>query len=191
MRSVDTCILTHSGIYFDLLDPQPADVSILDISRALSQLCRYTGHTVTHYSVAEHCVRMSHLVTPGRALAALLHDAAEAYVGDVARPLKRLLPNYISIEHRVQSAVFRAFGLDDWMPRQIQDADRYMLAWERRDLMPEQATAWPICKGVTLEAAPRIEPWSADEAMTRYLDRFHEIYDPSTAEGKENTSCAA
>lgn len=190
MRSIDSSILTHSGIYFDLLDPKPADVSILDIARALSHLCRYTGHTRTHYSVAEHCVRMSHLVTPQRAFAALLHDAAEAYVGDVARPLKRLLPHYISIEHRVQAAVFRAFGLDDWLPRQVQDADRYMLAWERRDLMPEQAMEWPACRGVTLEAAPVIVPWSADEAMERYLDRFHELFDAKTI-APEAAPCAA
>ncbi|MDI1288693.1 MAG: hypothetical protein PSX37_01920 [bacterium] len=89
---------TFTGQKFYPLDPRADEVHAPDIAKALSQICRYGGHTSQHYSVAEHCVLMSLAVAPEHALFALLHDATEAYVGDMVRPLKQALPEYRAIE---------------------------------------------------------------------------------------------
>ncbi len=115
-----TAILTYSGRVFDFQWPvtqMARAIDILDVAHALARLCRYTGHTSYHCSVADHSMRVAHVVrgTGGGALQglqALLHDAAEAYVGDVSGPLKTALggrqgPLY-AIEHRVQLAVWQA-----------------------------------------------------------------------------------
>src|SRR5690349_6806238 len=97
-------ITTHSGVQFDLLKPDPSVVHLEDIAHALSHLCRYTGHCNRFYSVAEHSVIVSLMVPPSEpklAMQGLLHDATEAYVNDLARPLKDLLPEYKEIEMRV------------------------------------------------------------------------------------------
>lgn len=173
--NAEASIQTASGIYFHLVEPRVDDVSILDIARALSQINRYTGHTRVAYSVAEHSVRASKLVDHSYALIALLHDAHEAYVGDMSRPLKALLPAYREIEQGVQRVVLEAFGLPAWIPTQVHWADRYMLAWERRDLMLEQETPWAATAEIEVKYAPCLEPWGADEAMERFLDRYHEL----------------
>ena len=84
-------IQTYSGLVFDFINPAEADVSITDIAHSLALINRFNGHTRRPYSVAEHCVRGSQLIDQKCAFHFLMHDAAEAYVGDVAAPLKQLL----------------------------------------------------------------------------------------------------
>lgn len=87
-------ILTFSGERFYPFSPAPEEVKTKDIAHALANICRFNGHTRGFYSVAAHSVHVSRLVPPEFALEALLHDAAEAYVGDMVRPLKRGLPAF-------------------------------------------------------------------------------------------------
>lgn len=141
-------ILTHSGKHFDLIDPQPDMIAVLDIAHALANCCRYAGHCRAYYSVAQHSVLTSEIVPAEFALEALLHDASEAYLGDVTRPLKHLLPDYRAIEWKVESVIRAAFGLPDAQSHPVTVADRILLATERRDLMPDDATEWPILHGV-------------------------------------------
>ena len=82
-------IPTASGLHFDYRDIMRNEVKIEDIAHALSHLCRFGGHVPRFYSVAQHSVIVSHLVPPEHALGALLHDATEAFVQDVVRPVKR------------------------------------------------------------------------------------------------------
>lgn len=106
-------IQTYTGIKFYPLDPKPEEVVIEDIAHALSRICRYGGQPSMHYSVAEHSVLVSHLVLPRYALDGLMHDAAEAYVGDVLRPIKRLpmFDAYVNAEANVFEAIAKKFGL--------------------------------------------------------------------------------
>lgn len=128
--------LASGGAFFPL-DPLPGDVHIEDIAHALSRICRFNGHvSVDHYSVAEHSVYVSQECDVADAIEGLLHDAAEAYVGDVIRPIKRALTEYGPIERRVEQAIAERFGLRFPWPASVKVADDVVLRAEQRDLMP-------------------------------------------------------
>ena len=166
-------ILTAAGRYFDFTRPADCAFDIDEIAHALSNICRFAGHTRTFYSVAQHSVHVSHLVPQEHALAGLLHDAHEAFVGDVVSPLKQLLPDYKAVERRVETAVLARFGLPPMLPECVKDADLVMLATERRDLMPP-LDDWEVIRGVTRLVDP-ITPWPPELACWRFLERYREI----------------
>lgn len=170
-------ILTASGRYFNFLEPVQADITILDIAHALSHICRFTGHTRAFYSVAQHSYLASFQVPEEHALAALLHDAAEAYIGDVSAPLKRLLPDYKAIEQRVEEAVLTRFGLPSILPACVKVADLCMLAAEQRDLMAEHSDAWEweTIAGVRPQEA-KITPVGPCLARDLFLSRFDQLW---------------
>lgn len=103
-----TIINTFSGIEFDLLNPNPNDIDIEDIAHELSMLCRFNGHCKEFYSVAEHSVYVSYEIDEEFALIGLLHDAAEAYLGDVPTPLKKLLPEFKRADNQLFADEFIA-----------------------------------------------------------------------------------
>lgn len=167
-----TWIVTYSGGAFDLIDPQPETVHPVEVAHALSLICRFTGHVRQHYSVAQHCVVVSQLVPPEDALAGLLHDAAEAYVGDVSKPLKMLLPQYQTVEERVWGAVAARFKISTTLPASVKRADITALLWEGRDLLAGSTDAWVDGHlGGAVPSEPLV-PWSAAEAEARWLARL-------------------
>jgi len=177
-------ILTHSGLHFNLLAPDPDLIEIEDIAHALSHLCRFTGHTRQFYSVAEHSVRVSCLVPPAYRLEALLHDAAEAYIGDVSSPLKALLPAYRGIEHNIDHAIRARFGLPLAQTHCVKQADLVMLATERRDLMSNDDTPWEMPQGIEPDAL-RIHPAISSYAARMFLQCFAE-YQAEQLDSKVN-----
>jgi hypothetical protein len=175
-------VLTRGGRYFDLLDPRSDDVSITDIAHSLAHQCRFNGHTRDYYSVAQHCVLCSQLVAethPELALEALLHDAAEAYLGDIASPLKSMLPAVEVIEAAIMEAICESFEVAWPLAPEVGIADRMMLAWERRDLMTEHQAVWEATLGVDLSNLPRIVCWQPEEAAQKFLQRFDALYMPA------------
>lgn len=163
----------YSGARFYPMDPQPGEVSYIDIAHALGLLCRYGGHVDRFYSVAEHCVLMSEAVAPEHALAALLHDATEAYVVDVPRPLKRYLPDYKEIEQRVWFAIARRFSLELELPAEVKLADTRILLTERDTLMKNTRYSWAQ---EDMEPLPvKVTGWGPRHAERNYTHRLLEL----------------
>ncbi len=140
-------IETYSGKKFYFLDPTPDMVDIEDIAHSLSNQCRFAGHVSKFYSVAEHSINVCNLVQRATrddrlSLAALLHDASEAYLIDIPSPIKQHLPGYKDIELRVMAAVGYKFGFD-WPPSEvIHDADQAQLKTEAKWLLPSKGDDW-------------------------------------------------
>lgn len=129
---------TASGITFWPLDPRPEEIRMDDIAHHLARLCRWGGAVRTYYSVAEHSILLArHFERRGEvdlARWALLHDAAEAYLGDVVRPLKACMPDFRRIEAHLESVIWRRFGLEGELPDAVREADTAILGDERREL---------------------------------------------------------
>lgn len=145
-------IQTYDGYAFNLLAPDPSHISIRTIATVLSRLCRFGGHSRQFYSVADHSVRVCNLVmgdVPGRQdvhLAALLHDAHEAFsgFGDVCRPAKALAPVIEKVHAAIDVAIAKRFGFEPLLfaSGAIHHADNVMLATELRDLMRTPPVPW-------------------------------------------------
>ena len=168
-------IQTYGGRKFHPLDPRPGDVRITDVAHALSNLCRFTGHSRYFYSVAEHSVRASWHVPAEDAMWALLHDASEAYVNDLARPVKRSpgLAFYREAERRLQGVICVAFGLPLEEPMSVRIADLRMLMTERRDLMATPPEPWAETDEPYPERIGR--PWQPHAARAEFRARFDEL----------------
>lgn len=165
---------THTGRMFWPLDPDPADIDIVDIAHALSNLCRYGGHTRRFYSVAEHCVLMADaLGDPAERRWALLHDASEAYLVDVPRPIKWSLGGYREAEALLMHAVCTRFGLPPDMPARVREFDDRILADEQAQAMTATAQDW------TLGLAPigvELVFWRPAEAEAAFLSWFRHLF---------------
>lgn len=168
---------TQSGLRFYPLDPRPEDVDMGDVSHALAHLCRYAGHVDRFYSVAEHCVLLSHAVPDHLALDALMHDTAEAYVVDVPRPLKRNLPGYAEIEDRVLDVIMTALGRTNrypyTIPAEVKFADARILLDERNALMRHAEHVWDVdnLEPLGVEIVGMTPPL----ARAAFLGRFREL----------------
>jgi hypothetical protein len=171
--AVGPTIRLQSGASFDFLDPTSSTFTIEDIAHGLSNICRYSGQCRSFYSVAEHSIVVSH-VAKGFELAALMHDAAEAFVGDVTRPLKQLLPEYKRIEQSVQRAILIRFGLPEVIPPEVKDADLRVLAAEQAHMMPPGTDAWARPGGIE-PASIAIEHMPPKHACEMFLRRFEEL----------------
>ena len=131
-------IATYTGQIIELDNPNLDNIYIEDIAVALSNINRFSGHTLRPYSVAEHSYRMSYLTDDKElALAYLMHDAAEAYTGDITTPIKNRCPYIKELETRFNSLIRERFGvtIDVMDDERVHHADKIMLSWESRDLL--------------------------------------------------------
>lgn len=167
----------------DLNDLRPCDIEIEDIANALSNLCRFTGHVTRFLSVAEHCVLVSHLVPEPHAYHALLHDATEAFVGDMGRPIKDRadMLAYRQLEDRIGRVIAKRFGLTKSPPRMaargrwlsckeaIKEADELACRIEASVVQP-WASWWygPL----PMDAAERVHCWPPEQARHEFMQRY-------------------
>ena len=161
-------IHTWSGGKFYYLTPLPEEVLVRDIAHALSLQCRFNGHVEEHYSVAEHSVLVSDMAYNLSkdykvALAGLLHDAAEAYIGDVVSPLKKMLSEYKEIEERVEKCIAEAFDLEFPWPEEVHRADKLILSREFSSIAPFAEEG---------EAYGTLSPKAAE---ARFMQRYVEL----------------
>lgn len=167
-----TSIALFNGDFFDFDNPEIHDFDIDVIAHALSNLCRFTGHTHRHYSVAEHCVLVSRIVPAEFALDGLMHDAAEAYLGDVASPLKAMLPEYKRIEARVEAALAKHFNLAFPIPPEVKHADKQLYRQELRQITNGHDNLWFTD---LQEANVLVAGMQAKDAKAFFLSRFKEL----------------
>lgn len=169
-------IQTFSGGQFHILDPQQSEILITDIGHALGMLCRFTGHVRRFYSVAEHCVLGSHLVPKEDALWFLLHDASEAYITDINRPLKHYTAIgsvYEPIESEVMSAIAKKFNLNPVEPTAVKQVDNAMLFAEKDQLLVP--LEWDAKWGNIKPAKIKVRCWPPEVAETEFLHRYYEL----------------
>lgn len=170
---------TASGLPFWPLDPRPEDIRVLDIAVHLSRICRFGGALDPSipgiYSVAQHSVLVSYRC-PENALEALMHDAAEAYIGDQVKPLKLMMEDYQSFERLIERAVRERFGLPKKMSPAVKEADRRIFATEVRDLTPSWRSDAPWA-AMPDPYEERIVPWTCGRAREMFLQRFTELTD--------------
>lgn len=164
-------IRTYTGLPFNPQSPYEWQFCVEDIAHSLSQLCRFTGHTKTFYSVAQHCVYVSWLCPPEHALWGLHHEDEEPYFNDLNTVVKYMpeMAAYRKLAAAARDTAVVKFGLSAGEPATVKDIDGVMLATEQRDLMrgctSSLAKAWPL----------RVKPWSCRRAERVFLLRHKEL----------------
>ena len=175
-------IRTRSGRYLDLLDPQTHQIDFGDIAGGLSKICRFGGQIGTHfrpwefYSVAEHCVHCAEQASAdGLSLNhqrdALMHDASEAYIGDIVKPLKVLLPQYAELEERLMQRIEIKFFLSFRTTQaEVTEIDHAMLIAERKHFFTRDDVEWTGQKNVRT-ISPVLIGWHPSDAEKRFTEK--------------------
>lgn len=173
-------IATYSGRQFFLLDPRVEDIDIHDIAHSLSLQCRWTGHTKYHYSIAQHSFYCSYAGPEGEALERLMHDASEAYIADLNRPMKHYTEAgaaYLKVEARIEDAISKRFGLQYPFPPSVKIADNLTLFAEKAQIMNYTFAEAQDWSGDGNKAGNQvISQWSPEKAEAMFLGRFISLY---------------
>jgi hypothetical protein len=176
MKKIDSeWIQTYSGLQAHPLDLQPNEICIEDIAHALSNICRFTGHCKEFYSVAQHSVNISRLCSPKNKLWGLLHDASEAYICDIASPVKHSIPfsYYRHIEKRVMGAILKKFNLPLREPGEVKKIDHEMVILEAKRLgLYSNAWGKQWGRGKLNFKYPPIRPLQPNMAEREFLNVF-------------------
>lgn len=166
-------IQTFTGGRIFPLDPLPDEIHIEDIAHSLSLQCRYNGHVKKFYSVAEHSVIVSKNVDAGNELAGLMHDASEAYLTDVPRPIKPYFTGYYDFEEALMKVIADKYSFAWPMSPDVKTADNRILMDEKAQLLGKGEFEWTDDFGKPLGVA--IESLSPEAAEQAFLDRFKEL----------------
>lgn len=173
-----TVIKTVLGNYFPLAHPEDYVYPIEEIAWALGKLNRFTGHTLRDYSVAEHCVKVSFYVPPHLALEGLMHDAEEAYYGDVSSPLKRLIgAKYKRLANRCNATIRKQYGLPKQETPSVKEHDGLALRIENGKFMARAHTSHPDgFREQTMARWSNLGPtMSSEDATDAFLLRFYDL----------------
>lgn len=167
---------TYTGRKFYPQDPRPEDIDIKDIARALSLTNRFGGHTQFAYSVAQHSILVASKASPANALRALMHDATEAYLGDIPRPIKRApqMAGYAEMEAAVERAICARFDLPcPLVNDEIDSLDHRILVDERDFLFCDIAPGWGIddLKSLGVEIVP-MQPDFVERMFLMLFDQY-------------------
>lgn len=160
-------IQTFSGKRLDIFNPKEEDICIEDIAHGLALKCRFNGQCNKFYSVAEHCVRMSLWDLPGSPEWRLMHDAGEAYLPDIPRPIKQNMEYFQLIENNILNIISSKFHLSPYNQNEIKKADEILLATEARDLMGDPQDWSSTIKPYKM----KINPWIWRSAEILFLHR--------------------
>jgi len=165
-------ILTYTGIKLSYTSLTEDMINIEDIAQALSMTVRFNGHCNRYYSVAEHSVLVSHLVDPEHAKEGLMHDASEAYLGDVTKPLKQLLPDYQVIEEQFEKIIAQKFKLRYPWNADVKKWDNKILADEAVEFHDSYNNDWGIGSPIGLD----IVGYSPEFAKVQFMKRYKELF---------------
>lgn len=177
-------IETASGLLYHFEAPSPDEIDIEDIAFALSNKCRFSGHT-QFFSVAEHSLSVAHRLPPELRLAGLLHDAAEAYLGDIPSPLKAVLPDYRSLEDINEIAIAKKFNvvLDIYDKSVVKRADVDALFTEAYYLLPSKGKDWSMFQNEDFEVLSKYAPQCLPPHVAYKI--FMDAYEHFTGTGKQ------
>lgn len=177
MNRQGTWMQTVSGKVFWPIDPRPEELDINDIAHALGMMCRYGGHCNRFYSVAEHSVLMASYAEAnlGTEIAqiALMHDATEAYLSDVIRPVKAHLPNYREIEERLWLCIAERFSLPQVIPDEVHHLDNCILRDEMEALHMPPPMEWNI---PNQRLGVQITGWEPKFAGWAFLGMYQKLW---------------
>jgi len=161
---------TFSGLYIDVFNPNVDMVSMIDIAHGLSNVCRFAGQCSRFYSVAQHSVLVAaDVITGERKIKqmAILHDASEAYIGDMPKPIKKHFPNYQAVEENLMYVIFEKFGLSyaeylNVYKPMIKEADKKALEFEHKTVMLNENNMMHI--------------WKPEEAKQRFMNNVSQLF---------------
>jgi len=162
--------ISYTGKKIDPFQMTPDDVCIEDIAHSLSHISRFNGHCAEFYSVAQHSIYVASILPRELKFVGLMHDATEAYCGDMIRPIKVSMPTYRDLELSIWKAICQKFGLPIVLPPEVKAADNSMLMTERRDLMKWTPDDWGVSE------QPQeffIYPRPPRQAEANFLSFFH------------------
>jgi len=171
-------IRTFTGVKFQPLNPREKDVRIEDVAHGLAHICRWAGHVPSFYSVALHSIHVSEMVHPEHALAALLHDASESFLGDMAKPVKNDMPEYQFAENRLMSTIANSLGFEFPLDDEVKKADAAALYLEAKYFFPSTFvsdipfTPSPIFKEWDFEKISQLTP---HESELMFLAQYYRL----------------
>lgn len=182
VKTMATFMVTATGGTFDIKNPRIEDINCWDIAHALTNQCRYNGHTKEFYSVAQHSILVADLMPSKWYEYGLIHDAIEAYIGDLTTPMKNsiskeAIDGFTEIEDNIDRLIHNYFDLEYPVPPEIKaavkKADVLALMTEKRDLLPDNSKDW----GIDVEPHPSITvvPMPRDLVFEEFVDKLAEL----------------